>query len=166
LIWVALRGQGAGPQCSYLRKTMVTKKSPPPPALHKSDFEALAAFRYRLRRFMRFSEDACHAQGITPLQYQLLLQTKGFPGRQWASITELAERLQAKHHGVVALVTRCEALGLVRRVDSSSDMRQVEIHLTAQGEERVEQLARLHRAELVSLPDFVAMPVLAPIRQK
>jgi DNA-binding MarR family transcriptional regulator len=145
---------------------MVTTKNTPTPDLAKSDFEALAEFRYRLRLFLRFSEDACQAQGITPLQYQLLLQTKGFPGRQWASITELAERLQAKHHGVVALVTRCEALGLVKRVSSSSDLRQVEIHLTAKGEKQVEQLARLHRAELVTLPDFVAMPVLAPIQAK
>ena len=133
--------------------------------MNKADFEALAQFRYQLRLFLRFSEDACNASGITPLQYQLLLQTKGYPGRQWATLTELAERLQAKHHGVVALVTRCEALGLVQRVTSSSDLRQVEIHLTAKGEQQVEKLARLHRSELVSLPDFVAMPVLAPIQR-
>jgi DNA-binding MarR family transcriptional regulator len=133
--------------------------------MNKTDFEALAQFRYQLRLFLRFSEDACHASGITPLQYQLLLQTKGYPGRQWATLTELAERLQAKHHGVVALVTRCEALGLVTRVTSSSDLRQVEIHLTAKGEQQVEQLARLHRSELAALPDFAAMPVLAPIRR-
>ncbi len=145
---------------------MATTKTPDTTALAKADFEALAEFRYRLRCFLRFSEDACNAQGITPLQYQLLLQTKGFPGRQWASITELAERLQAKHHGVVALVSRCEALGLVRRVASASDARQVEVHLTAKGEKQVAKMARLHRDELASLPDFVAMPVLAPLRPK
>jgi DNA-binding MarR family transcriptional regulator len=145
---------------------MATKNKSASRAMVKSDFEALAEFRYRLRLFLRFSEDVCNASGITPLQYQLLLQTKGYPGRQWASITELAERLQAKHHGVVALVTRCEVLGLVKRVSSDTDLRQVEIHLTAKGEDQVEQLARLHRAELVSLPDFVAMPALAPIQAK
>ncbi len=145
---------------------MVTQTRSDAKAMAKSDFEALAEFRYRLRMFLRFSEDACNASGITPLQYQLLLQTKGYPGRQWASITELAERLQAKHHGVVALVTRCEALGLVKRVSSATDLRQVEIHLTEQGEQQVEQLALLHRAELVTLPDFAAMPVLAPIQPK
>ena len=149
----------------YLIPLMARPKMQSVPALAKSDVEALAEFRYRLRLFLRFSEDACHASGITPLQYQLLLQTKGYPGRQWASITELAERLQAKHHGVVALVTRCEALGLVRRQASASDLRQVEVHLTPKGEKQVDALARLHRSELVKLPDFAAMPVLAPIQR-
>jgi DNA-binding MarR family transcriptional regulator len=144
---------------------MATKTGREPQAMIKSDYEALAQFRYQLRLFLRFSEDACNAQGITPLQYQLLLQTKGYPGRQWATLTELAERLQAKHHGVVALVTRCEALGLVRRVASRTDLRQVEVHLTAKGEKQVEKLARLHRSELSTLPDFAAMPVLAPIQR-
>ena len=144
---------------------MASPKTTDPSALQKTDFEALAQFRYQLRLFLRFSEDACNASGITPLQYQLLLQTKGFPGRQWATLTELAERLQAKHHGVVALVTRCEALGLVQRVNSSSDLRQVEVHLTARGEKQVAKLARLHLSELSTQPDFASMPVLAPTRR-
>ena len=141
----------------------VDNHSEPIQPLHKSDFEALAQFRYQLRLFLRFSENACRKAGITPLQYQLLLQTKGYPGRQWATLGELAERLQAKHHGVVALVTRCEALGLVRRQPSVTDLRQVEVHLTPKGERQVERLARIHRQELNARPDFIAMPVLAPI---
>ena len=132
--------------------------------LDKAELEALAQFRYQLRLFLRFSEDACNANGITPLQYQLLLQTKGHPGREWASLTELSERLQSKHHGVVALVSRCEALGLVKRIGSTTDLRQVEVHLTKKGDRQVQKLARIHRAELVSLPDFSAMPVLASIK--
>ena len=127
---------------------MATDKNSAPLAMGKADFEAMAEFRYRLRRLMRHSEDVCNASGITPLQYHLLLQTKGFPGRQWATITELAERMQAKHHGVVALVTRCETLGLVRRKSNLADLRRVEIHLTAKGEQQVEMLARLHRNEM------------------
>ena len=80
-------------------------------SMTKADYELLSEFRYQLRRFMRFSEDAVQAEGMTPLQYQLLLQLKGFPGREWATVGELAERLQAQHHGVVALVTRCEGAG-------------------------------------------------------
>ena len=83
--------------------------------MSKSDFETLAEFRYALRRFLRFSEEATRSSGVTPLQYQLMLQIKGLPGRDWASVAELAERLQAKHHGVVALVSRCEAAGLEPR---------------------------------------------------
>jgi DNA-binding MarR family transcriptional regulator len=133
--------------------------------MRKTEYEALAQFRYQLRLFLRFSEDACQSQGITPLQYQLLLQTKGYPGREWASLTELAERLQSKHHGVVALVSRCEAVGLVKRKNSTQDLRQVEVHLTPKGESYVEKIAELHRAELKSIPDFSVMPVLQPINR-
>jgi DNA-binding MarR family transcriptional regulator len=121
------------------------------PPLKKSDFEALSEFRYQLRRFLRFSEEAVQSEGLTPLQYQLLLQIKGFPGRDWANVGELAERLQAKHHGVVALITRCEGAGLVRRSSAAADRRQVEVRLTPHGERALTRLAQLHRDQLASL---------------
>jgi hypothetical protein len=74
--------------------------------LAKADFEQLSEFRYQMRRFERFSEQAAQSEGITPLQYLLLLHIKGYPDREWATVGELAERLQAQHHGVVALVSR------------------------------------------------------------
>lgn len=129
-------------------------------ALSKADFDVLAEFRYRLRRFLRFSEEVTRQSGLTPLQYQLLLQLKGYPGREWATVGELAERLQAKHHGVVALVSRCEAAGLVSRYASRADQRRVEVHLTPAGELCVQRLARLHRDELVSVKDGFIVPGL------
>ena len=119
-------------------------------AAKKTDFRALSEFRYQLRRFLRFSEEVVHREGITPLQYLLLLHIKGYPGREWATVGELAERLQAHHHGVVALVSRCEKLGLVKRRACESDRRRVETHLTARGETCLERLARLHQDELLS----------------
>lgn len=119
--------------------------------MSKTDFETLAEFRYALRRFLRFSEEATRKSGVTPLQYQLMLQIKGFPGRDWANVAELAERLQAKHHGVVALISRCEEAGLVRRQASRGDKRCVEVQLTKKGDECLEQLARAHRDELQSV---------------
>src|SRR6218665_1956027 len=95
--------------------------------LEKSDFEVLSEFRYQMRRFERFSENAAQAEGITPLQYLLLLHIKGFPGRACALVGELAERLQVQRHAAVALVTRCEAIGLVERRASQIDKRQVEV---------------------------------------
>ena len=121
--------------------------------MSKEEFERLAQFRYQLRRFLRFSEELIRREGVTPLQYQLLLQIKGFPGRDWATIVELAERLQAKHHGIVALITRCEKSALVVRSTSSSDLRRVEVRLTQKGEACLEKLARLHRAERLSLQE-------------
>jgi len=126
--------------------------------MSKADYERLAHFRYQLRRFLRFSEEATRRKGITVLQYLLMLQIKGFPGRQWATVGELAERLQAKHHGVVSLVSRCEAAGLVKRSASSSDKRRVEVRLTNTGGKCLEQLARLHRGELASLQGEFAVP--------
>jgi DNA-binding MarR family transcriptional regulator len=126
--------------------------------LSKSDFEALSEFRFQIRRFERFSEDAVQAFGIRPLQYLLLLHIKGFPGRNFATVGELAERLQAKHHGVVALVTRCVERGFVERRVSATDRRQVEIHLTAEGQQVLKHLAELHRAELQSLGNIFPVP--------
>jgi len=130
------------------------------PHLTKHDFEVLADFRYQIRKFVRFSEQIARRHGITPRQYLLLLHVKGYPGRDWATIGELAERLQAKHHGVVALVSRCEKQGFVERRRSSEDRRRIEIRLLEKGERVLERLARLHRAELLSLQGRFVVPVM------
>ena len=132
----------------------------PDHALSKAELETLAGFRYQLRRYLRFSEEVTRSAGITPLQYLLLLQIKGFPGREWASVGELAERLQAKHHGVVSLISRCEASGLVKRSVGRDDRRRVEVRLTRKGDVRLGQLAHLHHVELMSLQGNFAVPDL------
>ena len=128
--------------------------------LSKHDFEILADFRYQIRKFVRFSEQVARQHGITPRQYLLLLHVKGYPGRDWATVGELAERLQAKHHGVVAMVSRCEKQGFVERRRSSEDRRRIEIHLLDNGERVLDKLARLHRAELLSLQGRFVVPVM------
>lgn len=128
------------------------------PRFTKAEFETLSNFRYQLRCFLRLSEQLTRRAGITNLQYLLLLHIRGFAGREWASIGELAERLQSQHHGVVALVTRCEKAGLVERRTGRSDGREVEVHLTPRGERTVNRLASLHRDELVRLEGVFAVP--------
>lgn len=130
--------------------------------LSKKEFEALSNFRYELRRFLRFSEEAASREGITPLQYLLLLHIRGYRGREWATVGELAERLRTHHHGVVALVSRCEKLGLVKRKASTEDRRRVEAHLTRKGERCVGRLALLHRNELKSLRGIVVSDLKIP----
>jgi DNA-binding MarR family transcriptional regulator len=110
----------------------------------------VANFRYRLRQFLRYSEQITRKHGMTPLQYQLLLQVKGYPGREWATVSELAERMQAQHHGVVSLVTRCQRLGLVKREQSQVDRRTVHVRLTPKGEAALSRLAELNRDELLA----------------
>lgn len=123
---------------------------------------ALSLFRYRLRSFLRFSEDAAREAGITVLQYQLMLHVCGFPQRDWATISELAERLQSHLHGVVALVSRCEELGLVRRRQSRRDRRQVEVHLLAKGRKCLEQLAFEHEASFADLAQAIEAAAAVP----
>lgn len=124
----------------------------------KQDFRTLSDFRYQLRRFQRWSEQLTRRAGITNLQYLLMLHVKGFPEREWATITELAERLQAQHHGVVALVSRCEKLGLVERRAGRADGREVEIHLTRKGDRLVTRLASQHRDELIRIEGMFEVP--------
>ena len=132
----------------------------PHTTLKKREFETLSQFRYQLRRFLRFSEQATRRHGITPLQYLLLLHIKGFPGRDWATVGELAERLQAQHHGVVALISRCEARDWVAREQGRTDRREVEVRLTAKGERMVDKMAQLHRDELLNLEGGFLLPRL------
>jgi DNA-binding MarR family transcriptional regulator len=126
--------------------------------LSDEDYQRLAHFRYRLRCFLRVSESLCQACGTTPLQYQLLLQLKGGAEREWATIGELAEQLQSKHHGVVALVDRCVKAGLVERRPGRGDRRQVEVHLLDKGAALLAQIAALHQDELRLLRDEFAAP--------
>jgi DNA-binding MarR family transcriptional regulator len=116
--------------------------------LAKSQYEALSAFRYALRTFLRFSEDAAAAAGVTPQQHQALLAVKGFPGRDHVSVRELADRLQIRHHSAVGLIDRLVAEKLVIRTPSPEDRRQVHIRLTPRGEKVLETLSAAHREQL------------------
>lgn len=133
--------------------------------LTKQEFETLSLFRYRLRRFLRFSEQVTRRHGVTPLQYLLLLHLKGFPGRDWATVGDLAERLQAQHHGVVALVSRCEKLGWVKREQGRTDRRAVEVHLTGKGARILGELALLHRDEHLNQVGSSLLPQLQELQK-
>ena len=117
-------------------------------SIKQSEYEALATFRYSLRQFLRFSEEAAQSVGLTPHQHQALLTIKGFPNRQQITIGELAERLQVRHHSAVELVNRLAADGLVLRESSEKDHRQVFVILTERGTNLLEQLAATHKQEL------------------
>jgi DNA-binding MarR family transcriptional regulator len=107
----------------------------------------LALFRYNLRRFLRFSEKAARASGVTPQQHQLMLGIAGFTEDGSATISDLAEFLQERNNSVVGLVERAAERGLVRRRSGQQDRRQVVVTLTARGKEILATLARLHRDE-------------------
>ena len=108
----------------------------------------IAWFRYQLRQFVRFSEKASRACGVTPQHHQLLLGVAGYTGRGWATISELAEFLQQRHNAVVGLVERAAQKGLVRKEQGARDRRFVRVLLTPQGEAVLAKLTELHRDEL------------------
>jgi len=110
--------------------------------------EVLAEFRYTLRGFMSFSENAAKEVGITPQQHQALLATKGFPGREQITISELSERLPIKHHSAVGLLNRFEAENLITRSPAPDNRRKVFISLTRRGLSMLAKLSAIHREEL------------------
>jgi DNA-binding MarR family transcriptional regulator len=114
----------------------------------KKEYEKLAAFRFNLRQFLRFSEVAARSVGLTSQQHQALLSIKGFPGEKVITIGQLAEQLQVAHHTVVELVDRLTHQNLVLRESSIVDRRHVHIKLTDRGVEILEALTWVHREEL------------------
>jgi DNA-binding MarR family transcriptional regulator len=130
----------------------------PSDPLTKEDFEALARFRFGIRRYLRFSEETVRSHGVTPQQYQLMLAVKGFPGRDWAVVRELAERLQLRHHSVVELVDRAVTQRLVHRATDPDDARAVRVTLSDRGERLLARLSALHRDELRRMDDVLTLP--------
>jgi DNA-binding MarR family transcriptional regulator len=111
-------------------------------------YRQLAEFRYHIRQFLHFSEEAARSQGIEPQQHQLLLAIKGLPGGTRPTVTALSYRLCLRHHSTVELVDRLVEHGAVKRRPSDKDHREVFIELTAHGEELLHRLSILHWEEL------------------
>ena len=124
------------------------RSSTAPSSPHRLLIRQMAWFRYQLRQFLRFSEKAARACGVTPQQHQLLLGVAGYTGRGWATISELAEFLQERHNAVVGLVERAAQKGLVQKEQGARDRRFVRVLLTPQGETVLAKLTELHRDEL------------------
>ncbi len=122
-----------------------------------SDYQALAEFRYQIRKFLHFSERAVQAAGLERGQYQLMLAIKGMPEGVRPRIRELANRMQIQHHSAVELINRLEAGGYVRRGRAKDDRREVLLALTAKGERVLAELALHHHEQLQSsAPSLVA----------
>jgi len=126
-----------------------------------SDYQSVAEFRYQIRRFQRFSEDAARQAGIEPQHHQLMLAIKGKPPGEPARIAYLAERLQIQHHSAVELVDRLVKRGFIARIRSSEDRREVFVKLTVRGEQVLHELTLHTSAELRS-----AAPALVAILRK
>jgi DNA-binding MarR family transcriptional regulator len=122
-----------------------------------SHYQALAEFRYQIRKFLHFSEQAVKQAGMERGQYQLMLAIKGMPAGVRPRVRELANRMQIRHHSTVELINRLEAGGYVRRERAQNDRREVLLALTPKGERILAELALHHHEELrTAAPTLVA----------
>ena len=116
-----------------------------------SDLATLAAFRYALRRFLRFSEVSAATVGLRSQHYLALLAIHGYPQRDNVTVGVLAERLQVAPNSAVGMADRLARRGLVARRRSKRDGREVCLVLTARGQRKLRQVAALNRGELTKL---------------
>ncbi|GAA3313266.1 hypothetical protein GCM10020331_003000 [Ectobacillus funiculus] len=78
----------------------------------------------------------------------MILAIQGYPGRDFATPRELAERLQITHHACVGLIDRCEQLEFVSRRENPEDGRSVLIEVTPKGIQILEKLSEIHLEEI------------------
>jgi DNA-binding MarR family transcriptional regulator len=129
--------------------------------MNSKDYRTLAEFRYQIRAFLAFSEEAARENGLNGQQHQLLLAIKGLPPDVAPTIGVLAERMKLRHHTTVELVDRLCDRGYIKRETGKSDRRQVHPRITASGEKLLRRLTSIHRKELRS-----SGPVLLATLQK
>jgi hypothetical protein len=108
--------------------------------MNSVEFRALAEFRYQIRQFLNGSEQAARTAGLEPQQYLFLLALRGLPAGREATIRDLAERMQLRHHSAV------------------------EMHLTPRAEKILSRLARQRIAELRTAAPALVRALTAVIR--
>lgn len=128
------------------------------------NYEALARFRYELRKFQAFSKTAANKTGLTPQQHQALLSIRGFSSRDPVSVGDLAEFLLIRHHTAVELIDRMTKLGLLSRIVDETDGRRVLVKLTKEGERRLRELSKIHLEELRAIGPTLTK-ILKPFRR-
>ncbi|HVY17788.1 MAG TPA: MarR family winged helix-turn-helix transcriptional regulator [Rhodopila sp.] len=126
------------------------------PALTRAQYVAIAAFRYRLRRFLAFSEAAASAVGLAPQQHQALLALAGHVGEEAPGVGAVAEALLIAPHSAAELVARMVEAGLLTKTRSTRDRRKVDLRLTEQAEALLRTLTEAHLAELRTLGPALA----------
>jgi DNA-binding MarR family transcriptional regulator len=132
------------------------------------DVRALAEWRYQIRKFLAFSEEAARSVGVEPQHHQLLLAIKGLPADKLPIISVLADRMAVRHHTVVELADRLVGRGLIKRTQCQHDRRAVLLSLTPRAEYLLRRLSQQHRRQLrVAGPELIqaissVLSMLAP----
>ncbi|HEY4029308.1 MAG TPA: MarR family winged helix-turn-helix transcriptional regulator [Caulobacteraceae bacterium] len=124
--------------------------------LTTAQFGAIAAFRYELRRFLAFSEQAAAEVGLPAQQHQALLAITGQAEKGPPSIGQLAELLLVAPHTAAELVARMVDGGLVVKTPCPLDRRRAELTLTARARTLLDRLTPAHVEELKTLEPALA----------
>jgi DNA-binding MarR family transcriptional regulator len=135
---------GTGSDMTKIQRVKPSRKR----ALTIAEYRRLSEFRFQIRRFLRFSEDAARRKGLEPQQHQALLAVKGLPEGQSPTVVNLAHRMQLAHHSMVELIDRITEKGLATRTRSAEDRRNMVVALTPKGEKILGELSVLTYSEL------------------
>jgi DNA-binding MarR family transcriptional regulator len=127
-----------------------------PAPLTTRQFAAIAAFRYELRRFLAFSEQAAAEVGLPAQQHQALLAIMGQAEKGPPSIGALAELLLVAPHTAAELVARMVEAGLVVKTHCALDRRRAELTLTARARTLLDRLTPAHLEEIKTLEPTLA----------
>jgi DNA-binding MarR family transcriptional regulator len=119
--------------------------------LDLGQYQALARFRFEVRRFLAFSEAAALAEGLPAQQHQALLAIAGRPPAEPASVGDLAEQLLIAPHSAAELTRRMVEAGLIAKATCAHDRRRVELGLTPKGLDLLSRLTAAHVDELRTL---------------
>jgi len=110
------------------------------------EFHAVAAYFGMLRSFINHSKTAARHFGITPQQYDALLEICSCSEPAAITVGGLAKRLNIKHNTAVMIINRLCHKGYVIRVQSERDHRQVHLQLTPTGSAFLKNLVQdMHR---------------------
>lgn len=123
------------------------------PKIRDEDYRQLAEFRFAIRSFLEFSQNAAKQAGLTPQQHQALLTIRSLSSdaQEQISIGAIAAKLLVRHHSAVELVNRLVDLHLVTREVDANDRRRVQVALTAKAGKILESLSATHLEELRGL---------------
>ncbi|HEX6550954.1 MAG TPA: MarR family transcriptional regulator [Gammaproteobacteria bacterium] len=134
----------------------MTAKKPQKRSSRAGDYRAVGLWRVALRDFINFSNQDMKRQGITLLQYQVLLEIVScMESGEDMTVGLLASHLHMRHNSVVVLINQLVRKGHVRRVPSQEDRRSMLLQLTPKGKRTLDKLVQGHRKVIDAfLPDL------------
>ena len=111
----------------------------------RRDLDIAAACFSLLRIVTMHDRDMARRYGVTPQQYEAMLEIHFCDGPELITIGGLARRLNIKHNSVVGVVNKLASRRLVMRTPSERDRRLMHLSLTEQGRNLLQALASADR---------------------